>query len=47
MGQGESERSFTVMPPVEFNKMVLPTFMNEIPGVIDANLPLCPMEYNE
>lgn len=48
MGQSEkAEKSWVIMPPVDFNKLVLPTFMKDMTNNLDSNLPLCPREYNE
>ena len=46
MGLGE-KTSFTVMPTVDFNKIILPNFMADLTGTSESNLPLCPREYNE
>ena len=53
MGQGDksdrnddsNNRTYSIMPTVDFNKIVLPNSMTDLSGSMDNKLPLCPLEY--
>ena len=53
MGQGDksertdnsNNRQYSIMPMVDFNKIVLPNFMSDMSGSMDNKLPLCPPDY--
>jgi len=55
MAQGDkSERTdnstnklYSIMPSVDFSKIILPAIMQDLTGNSEAMMPLCPIDYNE